>query len=107
MQFGAGHSGMIRVSKGFFNLFSELIEISDQGSPINDSLGLIVCPNCHRASRHEGKIIQHLCFVIWEGSWLDSNGEFHTTNEPFCICPISTELLWISSLDGAMRGGSW
>src|SRR3979490_313210 len=107
MQFGVGHSGTIRVSKCFFGLFSELIKGSDQGSLVNDSLGLIVCPNCCRASRHEGKSLQHLCFVIQEGSWLNSNGEFHRTNEPFCICPISTELLWISCLDGAMRGGSW
>src|SRR3979490_2355568 len=82
MQFGAGRSGTIRVSKGFFNLFSELIKGSDQGSPINDSLGIIVCLNCRRASRHEGKSIQHLCFVIREGSWLNSNGEFTARMNP-------------------------
>src|SRR3979490_2740833 len=107
MQFGPGRSGMIRVSKGFFNLFSELNKGSDQGSPINDSLGLIVCPNFRRASGHEGESVRYLCFVIQKGSWLNSNGEFHSTNEPLCIRPISTELLWISCLDGAMRGGSW
>src|SRR3979490_3497122 len=107
MQFGAGRSGTIRVSKGFFNLFSELIKGSDQGSHINDGLGLIVCPNCCRASRHEGKSIQYLCFVIQEGSWLNSNGEFHSINERLSLCLLSTELLWISCLAGAMRGGSW
>ena len=30
--------------------------------------------------------------------------ESFTENEPFCICPVSTEFLWISCFDRAMRG---
>ena len=83
----------------------ECFKCRDRRCAINDCLCLIVCPYLSSASHHKGKSIEHLCPLIWEGGGLDSNGKFDSMDAPISFSTITTEFLWIHSLDGAGRGG--